>query len=127
MYHTLVRDIATHDSWVVYRFGFHFFHTDCGETLSWGAGSKGQLGQGHLRDRFTPLRVEALQQQNVVQISCNEYHSAAVTGKNKKWSPMHILCDVCDILLYDVFTSYLHHFKNMFELCMRSLISIDLH
>ncbi|CAB3977730.1 ultraviolet-B receptor UVR8-like [Paramuricea clavata] len=60
--------------------------TDCGETLSWGAGSKGQLGQGHLRDRFTPLRVEALQQQNVVQISCNEYHSAAVTDEGKLYT-----------------------------------------
>ncbi|XP_028405299.1 ultraviolet-B receptor UVR8-like [Dendronephthya gigantea] len=60
--------------------------TDSGETLSWGSGSKGQLGQGHLRDRFTPLRVEALQQQNVVQISCNQYHSAAVTDEGKLYT-----------------------------------------
>lgn len=57
------------------------FCIDKGETLSWGAGSKGQLGQGHLRDRFTPLRIEELQQHNVIQISCNTFHSTAVTGR----------------------------------------------
>ncbi|XP_046846894.1 ultraviolet-B receptor UVR8-like [Xenia sp. Carnegie-2017] len=49
----------------------------------WGAGSKGQLGQGHLRDRFTPLRIEELQQHNVIQISCNTFHSTAVTDEGK--------------------------------------------
>ena len=65
----------------IYLVKLFTFSSVSGETLSWGAGSKGQLGQGHLRDRFTPLKIEGLCNEVVVHVSCNEYHSVAVTGK----------------------------------------------
>lgn len=49
--------------------------------FSWGSGYGGKLGQGHLRDRATPLRVAALKDLKVTKIACNEFHSAAVCGK----------------------------------------------
>lgn len=47
---------------------------------SWGSGYGGKLGQGHLRDRATPLRVAALKDMKVTKIACHEFHSAAVCG-----------------------------------------------
>ncbi|XP_031563851.1 ultraviolet-B receptor UVR8-like isoform X2 [Actinia tenebrosa] len=51
-----------------------------GEVFSWGSGYGGRLGQGHLRDRFTPIRIAALKGKNVTEVSCNEFHSAAICG-----------------------------------------------
>ena len=48
--------------------------------FSWGSGYGGKLGQGHLRDRTTPLRVAALKDMKVTGIACHEFHSAAVCG-----------------------------------------------
>lgn len=47
---------------------------------SWGSGYGGKLGQGHLRDRATPLRVATLKDMKVTKIACHEFHSAAVCG-----------------------------------------------
>jgi len=52
-----------------------------GEVFSWGSGLGGKLGQGHLRDRSSPLRVAALKDKKVTSIACHEFHSAAVCGK----------------------------------------------
>ena len=51
---------------------------------SWGSGYGGKLGQGHLRDRATPLRVAALKDMKVTKIACHEFHSAAVCGNMLK-------------------------------------------
>ena len=51
-----------------------------GEVFSWGSGSCGKLGQGHLRDRSTPLRVAELKDKKVVKVACHEFHSSAVCG-----------------------------------------------
>ena len=52
-----------------------------GEVFSWGLGYGGKLGQGHLRDRSTPLRVAALKDMKITTIACHEFHTAAVCGK----------------------------------------------
>ena len=49
--------------------------------FSWGLGYGGKLGQGHLRDRSTPLRVAALKDMKITTIACHEFHTAAVCGK----------------------------------------------
>lgn len=51
-----------------------------GEVFSWGSGVGGKLGQGHLRDRSTPLRVAELKDKKVSKVACHELHSAAVCG-----------------------------------------------
>jgi len=50
-------------------------------VFSWGSGYGGRLGQGHLRDRFTPLRIAALHGKDVYELACNDLHSAAVCSK----------------------------------------------
>lgn len=57
------------------------FFLDEGEVFSWGLGYGGKLGQGHLRDRSTPLRVAALKDMKITTIACHEFHTAAVCGK----------------------------------------------
>ena len=57
-----------------------FYSSEEGEVYSWGSGYGGKLGQGHLRDRATPLRVAALKDIKVTDIACHEFHSAAVCG-----------------------------------------------
>ena len=60
---------------------FHsLYSSEEGEVYSWGSGYGGKLGQGHLRDRATPLRVAALKDIKVTDIACHEFHSAAVCG-----------------------------------------------
>jgi len=51
-----------------------------GEVFSWGSGYGGKLGQGHLRDRSTPVRVAALKEKKITNVACHEFHSAAVCG-----------------------------------------------
>ena len=55
------------------------FPTEKGDLFSWGCGNGGRLGQGHLRDRFTPLHVDSLDDA-VVFVACHEFHSAAICG-----------------------------------------------
>ena len=58
------------------------FSSGKGEVFSWGAGTHGRLGHGNLRDRYSPLMVDApLRGLDIVQIACYEYHSAALSGK----------------------------------------------
>lgn len=53
--------------------------SDDGEVFSWGSGRYGRLGQGHLRDRFSPLMIDRpLRGRDVVQVACHEFHSAAL-------------------------------------------------
>ena len=49
--------------------------------FSWGSGDGGKLGQGHLRDRSTPLRIAELKDKKVTKVACHELHSAALCGK----------------------------------------------
>ena len=58
-----------------------FTISEDGSVFSWGSGYGGCLGQGHLRDRFTPLRIAALHGKDVMEIACNELHSVAVCSK----------------------------------------------
>lgn len=58
-----------------------FCFSEQGEVFSWGSGVGGKLGQGHLRDRSTPLRVAELKDKKVSKVACHELHSAAVCGK----------------------------------------------
>ena len=54
-----------------------------GEVFSWGSGEGGKLGQGHLRDRSTPIRVAELKDKKVIKVACHDYHSSAVCGKSR--------------------------------------------
>lgn len=54
-----------------------------GRVFSWGSGSYGRLGIGSEIDAYVPTVVEgALRDQHVVSISCNTFHSCAVTSNH---------------------------------------------
>lgn len=47
---------------------------------AWGANSSGQLGLGDTDSALAPLRVKALANKKVIQVSAGDKFSAAVTG-----------------------------------------------
>lgn len=57
-----------------------------GEVFSWGSGDGGKLGQGHLRDRSTPLRIAELKDKKVTKVACHELHSAALCGMGELYT-----------------------------------------
>lgn len=55
---------------------FSFFRL----VYAWGTGTKGELGTGVLETQLDPVVLEGLKGKNIVQVSCGEYHSIAVSG-----------------------------------------------
>ena len=63
----------------------HTLCTASGEVFTWGSGSYGRLGHGHLRDRFSPLMIGGvLRGVGITFIACHEFHSVAVAGERKR-------------------------------------------
>lgn len=65
--------------------------TDDGEVLSCGSGEHGRLGDGLSDDVVTPQPIEALANEDVIQIAAGKSHSLALTstGKIYSWGRNH--------------------------------------
>mgnify|MGYP006148858641 CR=1 FL=1 len=51
-----------------------------GTVYSWGFGGDGQLGHGDFQLQTMPAKIKALQGEHIIDISCGEKHSAALTS-----------------------------------------------
>ncbi|XP_074179739.1 putative E3 ubiquitin-protein ligase HERC6 isoform X2 [Rhinolophus sinicus] len=51
-----------------------------GRVFAWGAGSEGQLGIDKLKETvFTPMKIKTLAGIKIIQVSCGDYHSLALS------------------------------------------------
>ncbi|XP_040822924.1 probable E3 ubiquitin-protein ligase HERC6 isoform X2 [Ochotona curzoniae] len=58
-----------------------------GRVFAWGAGSEGQLGLGELKETvFTPLKIKALSEIKIIQVSCGHHHSLALSADSQVFS-----------------------------------------
>lgn len=53
---------------------------------TWGRGEDGQLGLGDTSDQYHPILVEALQDRQIVQISCGSGHTVVLTDDGKVYT-----------------------------------------
>ena len=57
--------------------------TKKGEVFTWGSNYYGQLGHGDRNVRPIPTKVESLDGFLIIQISCGDSHTAAITDKRE--------------------------------------------
>ncbi|XP_058402336.1 probable E3 ubiquitin-protein ligase HERC6 [Diceros bicornis minor] len=58
-----------------------------GRAFAWGAGSEGQLGIGEFKEiNFTPKKIKTLTDIKIIQVSCGDYHSLALSEDGQVFS-----------------------------------------
>ncbi|XP_059521658.1 probable E3 ubiquitin-protein ligase HERC6 isoform X1 [Myotis daubentonii] len=58
-----------------------------GRVFAWGAGSEGQLGIGEFKEIiFTPKKIKTLDGIKIIQVSCGDYHSLALSEDGQVFS-----------------------------------------
>ena len=57
--------------------------SDSGDLYSWGYGILGALGHGDTRTQHTPKKIKYFKSQRIIDVSCGEQHTLAVTADGK--------------------------------------------
>ncbi|XP_036996962.2 probable E3 ubiquitin-protein ligase HERC6 isoform X1 [Artibeus jamaicensis] len=58
-----------------------------GRVFAWGAGSEGQLGTEEFKEIiFTPKKIKTLTDKKIIQVSCGDYHSLALSEDGQVFS-----------------------------------------
>ncbi|XP_049645846.1 probable E3 ubiquitin-protein ligase HERC6 [Suncus etruscus] len=58
-----------------------------GMVFAWGAGTEGQLGIGEFKERVdTPMKIKSLSGIKIIQISCGDHHSLALSEDSQLFS-----------------------------------------
>lgn len=83
----LLKELTTQ---VITRLSIGYYHgaavTETGIVYTWGRGINGQLGHGSVLSEDSVRPVSALQNIHVIDISCGESHTLALTNKGEVYS-----------------------------------------
>ena len=64
----------------------HLHFSKPGDVYAWGSGANYQLGTGSTERHSIPMRIEALQTEDIVAIAAAKFHTCALTKQGQLWT-----------------------------------------